>query len=281
MTWLIYAIISVFTASLITILQRVLMKDEDSDPLSYTIALAFSGALICLAFAFINGFKMPPIKEYPLNFVLEAMLYAFSTLFAFKALKLIEASKGTIILSFGSVVTIAASAFFLNESLTAQRLLGTALIIISIILVSELKDFSINKGALYALIAAILGGLAVVNDAYLMKFSDPTSYTVIGFLLPGLLLSLLYPSSLKKLKGLLKPKPAKTMFLLAFVWAVSAIAFNTAIGKGALASQISPISQSKVILTVLLAVIFLKEKGNLPAKIVAALMTMAGVMVIR
>ncbi len=194
MPWLIYTVISIIAASLIAILQRVSMKDENSDPLPYAIALQFSGALICLAFAFIKGFEMPPIKEYPLNFFLEAMLYAFGSLFSFKALKLIEASEGTVILSFGNVVTIAASAVFLKESLTPQGLLGVALIIISIILVSKLKGFSVNKGVFYALIAAMFYGLAVVNDAYLLKFSDPTSYTAIAFLLPGLLLSLLYQS---------------------------------------------------------------------------------------
>lgn len=281
MTWLVYALISVVAASFISILQRVLMKDEDSNPLPHSIALQFSGALICFVFAFSQGFKMPPLLEYPLNFFLEAMLYAFSTLFSFKALKLIEASKTTIIFSFGSVVTIAAAVLFLNETLTLQRLLGTALIIISIVLVFKLKDFSVNKGALYALTAAILGSLALINDTYLLRFSDPISYTAVGFLLPGVLLALLYPKSLKKLKGFLKPKPAKNMFVLAFIWAISAIAFYIAIGKGALASQISPISQSRIILTVLLAAIFLKEKGNLPLKVVAALMTMAGVMMIK
>jgi transporter family protein len=281
MTWLIYTVISVVAASFINLLQKLSMKDENSDPLPYAIALQFSAALICLAFAFAKGFEMPPIKEYPLNFFLEAILYAFGSLFSFKALKLIEASEGTVILSFCSVVTITASAVFLKESLTPQGLLGAALIIISIILVSKLKDFSVNKGVFYALIAAMFYGLAVVNDAYLLKFSDPTSYTSIAFLLPGVLLSLLYLNSLKKLKGFLRPKSAKIMFLLAFVWSVSAIAFYIAIEKGALASQISPISQSKVILTVLLAAIFLKERDNLPAKIAAALMTIMGVMMIR
>ncbi|MCG2688463.1 DMT family transporter [Candidatus Parcubacteria bacterium] len=282
MTWIIYATIAVVTGSFINILQRVLMKEKDSDPLTYTIALQLFGAVICFIFAFIKGFEMPPIREYPFNFFLEALLYSFISLFTFKALKFIEASKTTIIFSFGTVVTIIASALFLNEALTGQRLLGTFLIIISIALVSKLKDFSAKgKGAIYALIAAVLGGLALVNDTYLLRFSDSVSYTAMAFLLPGILLSLLYPNSFKKLKIFLNPKLGRNMFLLCFIWSVSAIAFYLAIEKGALASQISPFSQSRVILTVLLGAILLKERENLLIKTIAAFLVVAGVMLIK
>ncbi|MDP2930127.1 MAG: hypothetical protein Q8N56_00755, partial [bacterium] len=85
----------------------------------------------------------------------------------------------------------------------------------------------------------------------------------------------------RKQAGFLIPKAAINMFLLALVWVVSAIAFYTAIEKGALASQISPIMQSGIILTILLAVIFLTERDNLPTKIVAGLMTIIGVIMIK
>jgi len=281
MTWFIYAIIAIFTASLINILRRVLMKDEESDPVFYTIVLQLLGALLALLFAAWKGFEMPPIKEYPLNFALVGILYAISTLLSFKALKLIEVSQAVIIFSFGVVVAIISSAVFLKEILIVQRLIGTLLIIISILLVTKLKNFSVNRGNLYALVAAVCAGLATVNDTYLLRFSEAVSYTAIGFLLPGILLLLFYPRSVKKFNSFLKPKAAINMFLLALVWVVSAIAFYTAIEKGALASQIFPILQSGIILTILLAVIFLKERDNLPAKIVAGLMTIMGVMMIK
>jgi len=281
MVWFIYAIVSIVTISFASLFQKMLMKDEEGDPVSYSIVFELLGALLAGAFAFFKGFEMLPIKAYPFNFLLEAILYAFASLFTFKALKTIEASQAVIIAGFSSVITIIFSAIFLKETLTFQRLVGTLLIITSILLVTKLKNFSVNRGTLYALGAAACFGLAIVNDTYLLRFSDAVSYTSIAFLLPGILLLFLYPRSVKKFNSFLKPKIAKNMILLSLFWAVSAIAFYLAIEKGALASQISPISQSRVILTVLLAVIFLKERDNLPAKIVAALMTMMGVMMIK
>ncbi|MBU4351398.1 DMT family transporter [Candidatus Parcubacteria bacterium] len=279
MTWFIYAIVAIFTASFINILRRILIKD--GDPISYSIITQLSGALLALSFAIWKGFEMPPIKEYPLNFALVGILYAINTLFSFKALKLIEASQAVIIFSFGTVVAIISSAVFLKEILTIQRLIGTLFIIISIFLVTKLKNFSVNRGNLYALAAAVCGGLATVNDTYLLRFSEAVSYTAIGFLLPGILLLFFYPRSVKKFNSFLKPKTASNIFLLALTWVVSAIAFYTAIEKGALASQISPIMQSGIILTILLAVIFLKERDNLPTKIAAGLMTIMGVIMIK
>ena len=279
MVWFIYAIIAIFTASLINILRRVLIKD--GDPISYSIVIQLSGALLALLFATWKGFEMPPIREYPLNFALVGILYAISTLFSFKALKLIEVFQAVIIFSFGTVVAIISSVVFLKEALTIQRLIGTLLIIISIFLVTKLKNFSVNRGNLYALVAAVCGGLATVNDTYLLRFSEAVSYTAIGFLLPGILLLLFYPRSAKKFNSFLKPKVAINMFFLTLTWVISAIAFYTAIEKGALASQISPIMQSGIILTMLLAVIFLKERDNLPIKIAAGLMTIMGVMMIK
>jgi len=281
MVWFIYAVISIVFISFASLLQRILMKDEESDPVSYSIVFQLLAALLAGVFVFFKGFEMLPIKAYPLNFLLEAVLYAFSTLFTFKALKTIQASQAVIIVSFSCVVTVIFSAIFLREILTFQRLAGTLLIIVSVVLVSRLKSFSINRGILYALGAAVFSGLAVVNDTYLLRFSDAVSYTPIAFLLPGILLLLFYPKSVKKFKSFLKPKVAKNMILLSLFWVTSAIAFYLAIGKGALASQISPISQSKVILTVLLAVIFLKEKDNLLIKSLGAVLTMAGVLMIK
>ncbi len=92
MVWFFYAIISIITISFASLFQKVLMKDEESDPVSYSIVFQLLGALMAGAFAFFKGFEMLPIKAYPFNFLLEAILYAFGILLTFKALKTIEVS---------------------------------------------------------------------------------------------------------------------------------------------------------------------------------------------
>jgi len=281
MSWSFYILLSVVTASFIAILQKVLMKDEHSDPLLNTIALQFIGALVCFAIAFARGFITPPFLKYPLNFLIEAILYGFSTVFSFKALKYIEASKLAVIFSFGALVSILFSAIFLKEVLTLPVVLGALLIIVAIAIVSGKDAFSLkNKGMSYALISCFLGGLALVNDGYLLRFSEAVSYTAVAFLLPGILLLLLYPKSTMRFNKILRPGILGKMILLSAVWGVSAIAFYLAIEKGVLVSQISPISQTRIILTVLLSAVLLKERQNLLAKIMAGVLAVAGIMLI-
>ncbi len=280
MNWLFYTLLSLITSAFIGILQKVLMNKEESNPVFRSFVLQILGALVCFIFALIKDFTMPPILQYPLNFVLMAILYALCTLFSFKALKTIEASKMAVIFCFGSVVAIFSSAIFLKETITSTIIWGTILIILSIVIATKPGDFSLKSpGVLYSLAAAGLGGLAIVNDAYLLKFSDAVSYTALGFFLPAIPLLLIYPKiivDLKKIPKLISPFD----FLLALTWGISAIAFYLALEKGGLVSQISPISQTKIILTILFSAILLKEKQRLAAKLTAGILAAIGVILI-
>lgn len=85
-------------------------------------------------------------------------------------------------------------------------------------------------------------------------------------------------------KSLQLPKAIKTVNknLIAYtlIYSIGTITFYTALGKGALLSQVSVIMKINIILTVLLAAIFLKEKDNFYRKVIAALICMAGVILV-
>jgi uncharacterized membrane protein len=55
------------------------------------------------------------------------------------------------------------------------------------------------------------------------------------------------------------------------------VTFYTALGKGAMLSQVSIIGKTNIILTVVLAAVFIKERDSLWRKILAALICMVGV----
>ncbi|MBI3342051.1 EamA family transporter [Candidatus Curtissbacteria bacterium] len=62
---------------------------------------------------------------------------------------------------------------------------------------------------------------------------------------------------------------------------MSAIFFYSSIEFGASASQAGPILQSTVIVTVILAAIFLKERDHLLKKIISAVLVTIGVLLMR
>ncbi|MFI5265369.1 MAG: DMT family transporter [Candidatus Levyibacteriota bacterium] len=282
MSWLLFALLSVFFFSLSSLIQRVLMKKEQNDAYVYSVVFQLLGALIIGIFAFSKGFIMPPIASLPINFILLTVLYGFGTLCMFNAFKYLEASEVTMLGASRAVITILSAVFILSEIFTFNNGVGTILILFAVVLITyEKKSFKLNKGTLYALGMALFFGLALTNDTYLIKFVDVFSFTTFGFLLPGLFLILIKPTIIPKLKVFLNPKIFGKMFLLDFIYAAGSICFYYAIEQGAHASQAVPIMQSTVIVTVILAAIFLKERDHLLKKLIGAILITMGILLLK
>lgn len=282
MAWLAYALLSVFLFSITSLFQKVLMKDEQSDAHTYSIVFQIIGAAIVTIIAAINGFVMPPITQYPINFFLLAALYGLGTLCVFNAFKYIEASEVTIISSTRAIVVITSAILLLGENFSILKGIGTMLILLAAYLVSsKLGKIKFNKGFLYAIGIAIFYGLATTNDAYLIPHVDVISFLAIGFLLPGIFLIAVKPNALLKVHKFLEVKVFSKMLLLTIFYAGGAVTFYYALASGADASQLSPISQSSVITTVILSAVILKERDNIYKKLLAAIFVIAGVLLIK
>ena len=64
MTWHFWIIISVVATAVANLLQRIVMKGKDSDPLSTAIIFQFAIGLFTGIFAVWKGFVLPPIGLY-------------------------------------------------------------------------------------------------------------------------------------------------------------------------------------------------------------------------
>lgn len=283
MTWFYLVLLSVVGTAIANIFRRVAMKYDKSDAIASAIVFQLVGALIVGIFAFWHGFVMPPIARYPLNVILQAVLWGSATLSLFKASQYLEASETAIIAAGNSVITIVSSIFFLHEHFGPIFIIGTALIIFSVMYIShQTKKMTFNKGTLYALAYCLLAGVANTNDAYMLKYShsDTLSLLTIGFLAPGIFLFFVKPTVVKKMKSLLHISYFSKIFLLTFFYALAAIAFFFAIHVGGQASQVSPINQSAIILTVLIGALFLNEKDHLLKKIFCTFLVTVGVILL-
>lgn len=278
MTWVFFVLTSVVFLSLTNILQRALMKKQDSNPIVYATIFQLFCTLIVGSIAFARGFIMPPVSEFPFNFLLLALLYAGMNFFLFKAYQTTEASNVTILMSSRALWTIAVALLFLGETFTITKILGTVIILLAVFLVTKRqKDFRISKGELYILAAALCLGVASANDAYILRTAEPFSFTVFAFLFPSLVLLALHPKTLIEAKQFLNKNLVWKLIILSLVFSIAVLASSLAYAYGALASQAAPIQNSAVILTVLLATIFLKERDNLIKKFLAAILVVVGV----
>src|SRR3989344_7450552 len=258
------------------------MKDEGSDPVAFTVVFLFVLGVMTGIFAAFKGFVFPPLSEYWFNFLLSSPLYAIGTVVWFKALQKLGSAEATILSSFGAIATIGSAMIFLGEQFSLRQGIGVLLILISIYLLNKIKGklrFTLHH--FWALFSSVCYGFAITNDAYIIGSGyDAVSYVPIISFFPALILLVVRPAVLGRMKTYMTATFLKNMFLVTFFYSVQAVTYFVAYESGGNASQIAPISKSSIILTVLLAVFFLKERENLIQKILSAVLVTAGVLLI-
>jgi bacterial/archaeal transporter family protein len=278
MTWPVLAMISVVTVSIAALLSRVLMREEDSNPIGYAIVFQFGLGLVTLFFAFVFGkFVFPTDIGLIPRFLLSALLWTGGTTLGFSAVKRLGAGETTILGSSNSIISISLGIVLLGEVITLPIIFGMVLIFLSIVLVSSGKlAFTSRQGVIFALLSALCTGIAIVNDAVILKTYEAFSYTTIMSFLPGIVLLIIFPQQITKIGSLMNRKSLSLMGIFCVFYSIQAITFYSAFQMGAPVSQLSPLTKSSIVLTVLLAAIFLKERSHLKRKILAAVVVTMG-----
>lgn len=282
MTWQLFILLSVFLSAISTLLQKVLLRDDKSDPVAFSILFQLLTGLLVAICGF--GLGDMSLKNFTLvlpNLILMVLLYGFGNVFLFWALKKIDASKFTIIFSGRAIFTIIASTLIIQETLSQRQIIGVVLIITSIIIVSYLKTkFRFDKAELAATVAALFFGFATTNDRIALSSMSLYPYVSLAFVAPALFILMLNPSNIYKIKSLAQSRIFTKIFFLCIVYALSAITFFIALQKGTNSSQVATVNLTSVIITVLMAILILKEKENMKRKLFAAVLSFFGLLLI-
>ena len=284
MTWFFLAIISVIFYSLSTIVQRKIMKNVDSDPVASMIIFQFVVSGIIFLYILLSGSPWPDIiKVWPF-LLLNGVLVAIASISMFQATKYTEAGEYTIIGTFSAFINLFVVTIFLHESLTVSKILGTILIILSIFTVTEFskhKKITWHKGHLYTLLSASAFGAVFASESYVASQIGVLQDLLVGFFLPGIIVLALKPRALNRVKELLNRGYLSKILSFSILYLLGAITVFGAYVQGGDAGKIYGISNSTVIVTVVLAAIFLGEKDKALKKILATISAFAGIMLLR
>lgn len=260
------------------------MKNTDSDPVASMIIFQFVVATIIFFYILLSGSPWPDImKVWPL-LLLNGVLVAIASLAMFQATKYTEAGEYTIIGTFSAFVNLFVVTIFLGEALTLSKIIGTILIILSIFIVTKFsreKQKTWHKGHLYTLISATSFGAVFASESYVARQIGVFQDLLIGFLLPGILVLILKPRALEKVKQLLTKDYLIKIVSFSVLYLMGAITVFGAYVQGGDAGKIYGISNSTVVVTVILAAIFLGERDNPFRKIVATISAFIGIMLLR
>ncbi|MDP3941094.1 MAG: EamA family transporter [bacterium] len=283
MPWQLLLGISIIGEVIGRLLQRTIMKEDKSDPIAYAVIYQIIGGIIIGIFALVKGFQLPQdITPILPNLLIMPVLYAITNICMFTALKKTEASIFTILFASYSIWLIVGSIFVFREPFSFLQIIGTVLILLSVILVSwKHKNIKIGRAELITLSGAIVFAAAILNDTIILqKGFDPASYLSISFLAPGLFLWLLYPKRTKEIVAIGKSAAVKKVILMAFIYGIVTLTYYYAFLFGKNAAQIASINQINTVLTVIAAVIILKERSHLLLKLSAVAMSFVGVLLV-
>jgi drug/metabolite transporter (DMT)-like permease len=279
-TWQLFLVISMIADTAGRLLQRTYVKQEQSDPIVYaTLFQLFCGIIMVIIAAFV-GIHLPPLGPITFNLLLVPILYGLATLFIYKSLKNVEASVFTILFASRAIWIILGGVVVLREIFLPLQILGTVLILGSVVLVSWSRSVKFQKGEYFALLAAVLFALGTLNDTFILKVMDPTTYLVYSFLAPGLFIWLI---NFKKSRLILKTmttRASKNIWIISIVYSVSALGFYWAYTVGHNIAQIASIYQISTITTIIFAVLLLRERDHLLRKLLAMAIGFIGVLLV-
>lgn len=278
--WHYYAILTVLSGSVSSIVLRKLMKKEESDPVLFTIAFQFILTLVVLAYALIMGFEFPPPSFLWPRLLLSAVLYAVGSLCNFYASRHLPAGENSILAASGILITIGLGVTVLGNSFSLFNSIGVLLILASIIILYGGGRMKLNRGVVYALGVAVFYSLAVINDVIIIRSYNPISFLPVMSFLPGVVLAFIFPKKAMKIGKLMNRKSLSHIVIYSVFYGISAITYYQALYTGASISQLSPISRASIIITVILGALFLGERDNLARKVMSAVLVSGGVLLL-
>jgi bacterial/archaeal transporter family protein len=226
--------------------------------------------LTCILFI-IPLFGFSPVISLSSFFLLAicSVLYALGYLFFYKGFEIGNVSVISASMNLYSVFTMILAYIFLGQRLTHLQIFGIFWVIFGVILVSmNMRDFvnrkiNLKLGVKEVIIASMFSGIFWNLSDLLSKSLGWLATTI--FVKIGAILFLFLYSYLSR-KNLKLPKNTNHLFSIVFlvgileVFGVASVNFGLKIGDTIL---VTPIASSLTVVTVLLAMIFQKEKLSL------------------
>lgn len=280
MSWQILLAISIVFSSVAVLLQRVLLHRDKTDPIAYAILFEGLVGIMLACAAMINGFEFPDFDVYWLPILATLFFFGLGNIVYAKTLQIVDASIFSVLFATNTIWVMLGGVLLLNEQLGLSQVIGAGIILASVALLADRTGkFRVDKGLLMGLLCGVLYGFGIIGWVYVAKHAELVTWNAITFLIPSILILAIMPRTVRKMKPFLQKAVMGRILLLSTLVSISSVCLLNAFNNYK-ASVISPLIQAEVLLTVILAIIFLHERKNLKLKLVAAITCLCGIFLI-
>jgi drug/metabolite transporter (DMT)-like permease len=281
MTWQLYTIISVLALSSSVLLQKVLLSKFKSDPYAYAVVFQGLVGVLLMIFALLVGFKLPGIQDLIMPVIVSIVAFGLGHIVYAKTLQVVEASAFSVLFATQAIWIMLLGILLFNETLTILQIIGAIVIFCSVgLLVKNIKELKLDRGTLLGLLTGLLFGVAITAWSYVGRHTDGISWAAISFIGTSLVAFLARPQSAKHMSKLFRSKVLLSLGVLTVFYAIGSLTMLYAYKEGAF-SIVTPLRQSSIIVTTLLALLFIStERNRIKRKLVAAALCFIGVLLI-
>ncbi|MBP6994264.1 DMT family transporter [Candidatus Woesebacteria bacterium] len=204
-------------------------------------------------------------------------LFTLSATLWFYALQRVPATTATIVMSTRTIFVLVLGFVLLGESVTLRQFAGMTLIMTGVVY-SQYKDKLNFKLTFIGILVlnAFVASLANIVDRVATKSINLYTYLALAFLLPGLIMLLIQKISHQKLILHLSRDYVLHIVVIAILFVVSASAYLAGLSIAPSTGLVVFVNQTKVVLTVILAVLFLHERGRARQKMISSVFCLIG-----
>lgn len=255
------------------------MKKEKADPFAQAFVFTLLGGLWALVVQLFRGKVSFTISPEQLPFLLIiAVMVILGGVCVFAGFKHIEASEHTVLLTSSRIWAVLGAIVILGEGFTIKKLIGAGILVLGVLITTWKKQkFVFNKGAVFVLAAALFYALGETLSFYVLRFMDSVNFMIIVSCISAVMMLIVKPKIVKKLSFYFDNIKHFSNIIVVTIFDMFANLFVfLAYQKGRNAIQIGPIMSLQTIITVILALIFLKETDKLPKKIIGAITATIG-----
>ena len=281
MSWQLLTAISVLGLSSSVVLQRILMHKDKIDPFAYAITFQAIVGVLLTIFAVIFGFHLPGIENLLLPAIFSVICFGVGHIVYAKTLQRVEASVFSVLFATQAIWIMLLGILLFNENLTGLQILGSLLIFVGVgFTIKNIRSLSFDKGTLLGLLTGLIFGIAITAWSYVGRHTDGLSWAATSFIGASLVACLVRPQTIKHIRPLLNKRILKTLILLGIFYGIGSLTMLFAYKEGTFA-VVSPLRQTSIIVTTLLALLFLsQERTRIGKKVLAALICFIGVILI-
>ncbi len=281
MSWQLYTALCVTTLSVAVLLQRVILHRYKVDGPAFAVVFQFLVALAMLPAVLTHGFDFSGFYNMLMPIIVSGLAFGVGSVTYAQALRKVDASAFSVLFASHAVWVMLFGVVFLSERLDWLHLLGTGVIFLSIgLLVKDVRYLKPGSGFVYALFTGLLYGVAIASASYVGRHTDVLTWSLVSFVLGGLSSLLVSPKALRKARTVFTKRTLVVLLTCVVLYGLGNIAMMFAYKYGPF-TLVAPLRQTGIILTTLLAVLFLRdERTDIVRKILAAITCTAGVVLL-